>query len=193
VSDIRYVTVHNRLSRQRGPARAWTCVLCPKQAQEWSYDHRCPDERVERRNGKVFPFSEDLDRYQPVCKSCHTKRDRWDNCDWPICLVQDCTVLTQRSYCNRHWIGPRKHAGRQLGGFADVIDEHGRKVASRQVDVVSEITHKWCNSCSELLPVAAFSTRGKVAPGRDPFKSICLECDRARGNAYYRARTGRAT
>ncbi len=193
MEGIRYVSVHNRLGRIRGPASAWTCVLCSKQAQDWSYDHQCPDEQVEYRNGRLFPFSEDLDRYQPVCRSCHAKRDRWDDCDWPPCMVPDCTTLTQRSYCSRHWVGPRKLAGRPLGTILDVVDEHGRKVASRRISVVSEMTHKRCNSCFETLPVGAFSTRGKVASGRDPFKSICLACDRVRGTARYRAWTGRAS
>jgi hypothetical protein len=194
MEGIRYVTVHNRLSRQRGPARAWTCVLCPKQAQEWSYDHRCPNERIEHRNGKAVPFSEDLDRYQPVCKGCHSKRDRWGVCDWPTCMVEDCTTLTQLSYCTRHWVGPQRAQGLPLGRALGTDDEDGRRRNNgrRTNEVVATFTHKECKSCNKVKSVAGFSTRGTAARHRpDPYKAICLVCDRVRANAWYQSRYAR--
>lgn len=70
--DPAYTTVHKRLYIQRGRADERDCVDCGDEATQWSYGHDDPDERIDDRG---FPYSDDLDRYDPRCKSCHTKFD----------------------------------------------------------------------------------------------------------------------
>ena len=57
-----------RLRDDRGPAAAYACAHgCGRGADQWAYDHSCPNER----QSDVGPFSTDLDRYMPLCHSCH--------------------------------------------------------------------------------------------------------------------------
>lgn len=56
-----YSTLHNRLRRQRGPAKNQVCVTCGNQAQEWA--------QIQGTDG------ESLDDYQAMCCSCHQKYD----------------------------------------------------------------------------------------------------------------------
>lgn len=184
-----YGSVHHRLRTARGPATAHSCMFCGDQAQDWSYDHLCPDEKVELRNGRSCPYSEDLDRYQPVCKPCHTYRDKGFE-SWERCLA--CPSRTRYSYCCRHWIGPRRKRGMQLGHQLPAIDEHGRRREQQaHTAVAGAMTHKTCGRCHHTLPVAAFAIQRSRINRPDSYKSICLSCDRAKAAAYYKAKTGR--
>lgn len=192
----RYTTVHSQLRKKFGPASAYPCAFCGGQAQDWSYDRLCPNEKIEYRKNRsgtvACPYSEDFDRYQPVCRGCHVYRDR-GFANWATCLV--CTSKTMHSYCARHWVGPRRLAGIQLGHRQAPADEHGRKRSPRhRLAVASTMTHKRCNQCEETLPVAAFSVIRSRAdnPNRDPYRSYCLPCEQEKGIARYLARTGRA-
>lgn len=73
-----YAAVHNRLTRIKGPARQRECSSCGKPAATWAYDHSDPEEllevRQEPRHG-VMPYSLDLERYVPLCYSCHRRLD----------------------------------------------------------------------------------------------------------------------
>lgn len=71
-----YHAVHLRLRRVRGPASEYDCI-CGKKAQSWSYDGTDLNEKVEFKDGRNMAYSEDLSRYQPLCRSCHVRRDRW--------------------------------------------------------------------------------------------------------------------
>jgi hypothetical protein len=62
-----YARAHTRIKRRRGAAKRYSCVSCESKAAEWSYDHKCPNELWQ--DGR--PYSADIDRYQPMCKSCH--------------------------------------------------------------------------------------------------------------------------
>ena len=77
--DITYRTAHTRLIRVKGKASQQDCVRCGKPAQAWAYDHSDPDERVEMIDGYPCPYSPDLARYQPMCRSCHVKLDRGEH------------------------------------------------------------------------------------------------------------------
>lgn len=70
--DPSYHAVHQRLRTQRGKADEHDCVGCGDQARNWSYDHTDPDERT---SDQGCPYSDDLDRYDPRCASCHTTFD----------------------------------------------------------------------------------------------------------------------
>lgn len=76
---ITYNTAHWRLRRERGSASGHQCK-CGAQAAEWSYVGGAPDEMrspaSEGRNGHGLPYSADPAYYEPMCRSCHTKRDR---------------------------------------------------------------------------------------------------------------------
>jgi hypothetical protein len=69
-----YYAMHQHLWAVRGKASAHPCVRCGKQAQDWAYDNTDPDERRDtKRNGSAYSL--DVERYQPMCKSCHIAGD----------------------------------------------------------------------------------------------------------------------
>jgi len=70
-----YEAVHERLRRDRGPARAQHCVDCGKRAAHWSYDHADTAELVGERDGLRRPYSLDQQHYQPRCVPCHKRLD----------------------------------------------------------------------------------------------------------------------
>jgi hypothetical protein len=77
-STTDYQRIHNRLRRVRGPAKLLTCENCGKPAQEWSYDHRDPDERIgENARGRRVTYSINLGHYRPLCVPCHRIVDDW--------------------------------------------------------------------------------------------------------------------
>lgn len=68
--------IHKRLSRQRGPAKNYSCVDCRERAAEWSYEGGCPHEMRGMVRGSLVPYSENLDLYVPRCVRCHRVFDR---------------------------------------------------------------------------------------------------------------------
>lgn len=70
---VGYANAHWRVKGERGRASEHACVDCAGPAQEWSYDHRDPDELTEAhpRTGEPMAYSLDPSFYSPRCKSCH--------------------------------------------------------------------------------------------------------------------------
>jgi hypothetical protein len=61
-----------------GPASQFPCEGCGEPAHHWAYDHTDPDPLWHQgRWEKPVPYSRDERRYQPLCRGCHLKRDRW--------------------------------------------------------------------------------------------------------------------
>src|ERR1035437_4956649 len=73
--NVKYAGQHHRLYTARGKAKDFGCEHCSNQAQHWAYDHTDPDEHYEMRDGYLLPFSTDLERYLPLCRSCHATFD----------------------------------------------------------------------------------------------------------------------
>lgn len=69
--NIGYAQAHRRL----GKAREHDCALCGQPAKNWAYDHQDPGEKYEARNGRLMAYSVNPIHYQPLCLSCHSKRD----------------------------------------------------------------------------------------------------------------------
>lgn len=67
-----YVTVHQTLKLQFGPATDHTCE-CGSPAVDWAYQRGAPDEQLDPVMNRIY--SEDLSMYQPMCRSCHLKLD----------------------------------------------------------------------------------------------------------------------
>ena len=67
-----YKIVHQRLARERGPAKNHSCA-CGSQAFQWAYQYTGDPEYRDPEGG--FPFSENLDDYAPMCRSCHARLD----------------------------------------------------------------------------------------------------------------------
>lgn len=65
---VTYETAHDRIVRDRGPARGRQCVDCGGPALHWSYDHADPDELT---SPKGYLYSLDVEHYEPRCPSCH--------------------------------------------------------------------------------------------------------------------------
>jgi hypothetical protein len=71
-----YGAIHQRLWRKRGKAAEHPCATCGKPATQWAYDHSDPNEVMGPEwHGLVVAYSLDLDRYRPLCRSCHAKED----------------------------------------------------------------------------------------------------------------------
>lgn len=68
-----YHAVHKRLQSHRGRASDYACQ-CGDQAAQWAYDHTDPDEK--QGADDPGPYSHDLDRYIPMCHSCHVRVDQ---------------------------------------------------------------------------------------------------------------------
>lgn len=71
--NVGYATLHNRLLRTRGQATEHLCVNCGDQAVEWAYNHSDANERISPQG---YPYTPNLDAYDPLCKPCHVRRDR---------------------------------------------------------------------------------------------------------------------
>lgn len=77
---ISYSTAHRRVSSHRGPARDHQCSNgCGRPADSWAYRGGSPLEQVEERPTnhikKVVRFSPDPADYDPMCWSCHARKD----------------------------------------------------------------------------------------------------------------------
>lgn len=62
-----YAALHQRLYKQRGKAASYQCG-CGVQARQWSYTGQ-------REKGVRLPLSVNLDDYEPMCVSCHKRKD----------------------------------------------------------------------------------------------------------------------
>ncbi|WNM68813.1 HNH endonuclease [Gordonia phage Soos] len=67
---VSYGAMHQRLTKDRGPASAHPCFDCGSPARQWSYDHSDPDQLY-----GPWPYSLDPNRYVPRCVSCHKRMD----------------------------------------------------------------------------------------------------------------------
>lgn len=67
-----YKIIHIRLREVRGPAKNYTCS-CGNPALQWAYQYTGDPEYRDAEGG--FPFSENMDDYAPMCRSCHTLLD----------------------------------------------------------------------------------------------------------------------
>lgn len=79
---IAYSTAHHRVKATYGAASNYLCIQCGEQAHAWSYDHSDPNPLMHQGVGiwaekPPIPYSSDPDRYDPMCRSCHVKRDSY--------------------------------------------------------------------------------------------------------------------
>lgn len=65
-----YRFMHREVVRVRGRASQYAC-LCGNPATEWALNHTGSSIRVEAG----LMFSEDVEEYDPLCRSCHIRRD----------------------------------------------------------------------------------------------------------------------
>lgn len=68
-----YVAVHIRIRSAKGVASVHACQHCGMGAEQWAYDNAGgPDELVDEQGRR---YCTDLDRYLPLCVTCHTAFD----------------------------------------------------------------------------------------------------------------------
>lgn len=75
-----YKEAHREIRKARGPAKIHMCVTCRRPANEWAYLHTLPDPFIRwggrsRDETKLVPFSNDPNRYIPLCWACHVEYD----------------------------------------------------------------------------------------------------------------------
>jgi DNA-directed RNA polymerase subunit RPC12/RpoP len=63
--------IHQRLRKERGPAREYPCISCGKTAYEWAYQHQ--GEELQDIRGT---YSENIADYEAMCRSCHRRLDK---------------------------------------------------------------------------------------------------------------------
>lgn len=77
--DISYSSAHRRVAAKRGPAREHPCSNCGGEAHSWAYRGGSPMELIEERPDslikKTVRYSPDPDDYDPMCWSCHARKD----------------------------------------------------------------------------------------------------------------------
>ena len=74
-----YWTVHNRLRETRGRASEYLCIACGSRACEWALQPSCTAPLISTSGtGIGCPYSEDLNDYAPMCRSCHSLLDADD-------------------------------------------------------------------------------------------------------------------
>lgn len=72
-----YDGVHGALIRLYGRAGDHPCTSCAGPAHDWAYDHSDPHQRLSANaNGYLRPYSLDLRKYRPMCRSCHGIADK---------------------------------------------------------------------------------------------------------------------
>ena len=73
---VEYGAAHERVRRERGPAKHHRCVDCGLQARHWSYDHADPAQ-VSSLDARTLgiPYSLDISHYEPRCVPCHKAFD----------------------------------------------------------------------------------------------------------------------
>lgn len=78
---IAYASAHKRVRRLRGAASDRECVHCDKQAEQWAYDHKDPEQIWgDTGDGRRMAFySRDPTHYQPMCRPCHWAFDHQRN------------------------------------------------------------------------------------------------------------------
>lgn len=79
---IAYSTAHQRVRATYGAAKNYPCSACGDRAHAWSYDHSDPNPLWHKGVGlfadkPTVPYSPDPWRYDPMCRSCHVKRDSY--------------------------------------------------------------------------------------------------------------------
>ena len=67
-----YITAHIAVARERGKASEQDCVECGETAAHWAYTHDDPNELRSRQG---WPYSLDVARYVPMCRTCHKRYD----------------------------------------------------------------------------------------------------------------------
>lgn len=74
-----YSGAHRRVVAAHGKASEHLCAECgTKQASDWAYDGKDPDERVEPypKTGNAIRYSLKYNKhYVALCRSCHRRRD----------------------------------------------------------------------------------------------------------------------
>lgn len=78
--DITYASAHKRVTAARGRAKGHDCLVCGSRATAWAYRGDSPNEQTEWREEGEFKtgllrYSPDPDDYDPLCWSCHIRKD----------------------------------------------------------------------------------------------------------------------
>lgn len=77
-SEILYGGAHDRVHRERGPAREHPCACgCGRRAEDWALLHGAPGRRQQHQPGRDHGawLSANPFEYQPMAKSCHKLYD----------------------------------------------------------------------------------------------------------------------
>ena len=68
-----------RIKRAKGPAKNYVCLHCDRTALDWAYDGTDPFELISSAGqSRGRRYSLDVDRYLPLCRSCHNHLDGKD-------------------------------------------------------------------------------------------------------------------
>jgi len=133
-----YDTLHERLKQQRGKASKQLCIECGEQADQWAYQHTDPDPLVSPLG---CLFTDDLDAYSPMCRTCHRRLDRHHSMLAGGRVMRTCTIdgceepHLARGWCNMHYKRWRQRMLAEANGIEDAfmrLDKDHHLVEARQ-------------------------------------------------------------
>jgi hypothetical protein len=73
---VSYSSMHRRIRKRKGSATKYACVGCGESAREWSLILSTSENRIIRDQNGQYPYSLNVNDYEPRCVSCHRKHDR---------------------------------------------------------------------------------------------------------------------
>lgn len=130
-----YVNIHHSLRLNRGPASDYICI-CGKPAEHWAYQHTgevltCP--QLDRL------YSEDMNDYAPMCRSCHTLLDRKHNPEWDQAI---------RDHARKIGLTPKSFEHLSAAGKLGIVAASPKLVEHRQnISTLNRTAKRRCREC----------------------------------------------
>jgi hypothetical protein len=78
-ATVTFGGAHLRTSALWGSASQYPCVECGNPAKDWAYDGSDPAQCYGANHGKMQLYSLHPEFYMPMCRSCHSSKDRTES------------------------------------------------------------------------------------------------------------------
>lgn len=161
-----YAAVHFELVRVYGSASSRTCIGCGGTAKDWAYQHNGSPEL----HYEGLPYSEDLNCYQPMCRSCHRFLDNLHNPEYLEWLKTKGSAIARASLNSEKM----KEVGRRLGEYT----KNRRKTDPEFDRRVSEAGRRNIKAAiaNPGPPEKVSADRAAAARVANAKKRACLDC-----------------
>jgi len=131
-----YKAVHNHLRQARGSAREHPCHACLGPAHEWAYDHQGGESELTEtlHGGTVVTYSASLERFVPLCRSCHRQVDFY----FARTGKEDCRRRHRLAGANRAKRGGCLACRRAKVNAYDASRRHGETWTEQQIQAAAD-------------------------------------------------------